>query len=125
MTPKSRLLSRANAHAASASRSVASSLYSTRRSAREPDVDLERLKTVRPWIFLVVVVVLPWACTTVESGNAADSAETPEMLAAALAELVTEDHTFGALIPEGCRLMSCTAPEPIYDFHGFWRLTCV
>lgn len=58
-------------------------------------MDSERHKTVKPRVALVVVALLLGACTTVESGNGGDSGETSEMMAAALVELITEDHTFG------------------------------
>lgn len=39
------------------------------------------------------------ACTATNSGNGGDSDETAEMMAAALVELITEDHTFGEGAP--------------------------
>jgi hypothetical protein len=58
-------------------------------------VDHERLKTVQLRIAFVVVALLLGACTTVESGNSGDSGARSEMMAAALVELITENHTFG------------------------------
>ncbi len=63
-------------------------------------MELERLKTVKRISLVVVVVVvvvasLLGACTPVESGNGGNSGEASEMMAAALVELITENHTFG------------------------------
>lgn len=58
-------------------------------------MDVERLRIVRLRVTLIVVAVVLGACTNSNSGNGADSDETAEMMAAALVELITEDHTFG------------------------------
>ena len=46
-------------------------------------------------IALLVVAVFVGACTSPSSGNDGESGETAEMMALALVELITEDHTFG------------------------------
>ncbi len=56
---------------------------------------VERLKVVRFRTALLIVALLLGACTPAQSGNGGESGETPEMMAAALVELITEDHTFG------------------------------
>lgn len=55
----------------------------------------KRLNIVKLRMGLVIVGVLLGACTTAGPGNGGQSVETPEMMAAALVELITEDHTFG------------------------------
>lgn len=55
----------------------------------------ESLKVVKLRVGLIVLTVLLGACTADDSANGPDSGETPEMMAAALVELITEDHTFG------------------------------
>lgn len=46
-------------------------------------------------IALVVVALFLGACATLGSGTDRDSGDTSEMMAAALVELITENHTFG------------------------------
>ena len=65
------------------------------RLTPEPVVDVERLNSMRLQVTLIVVAVLLGACASTSSGSGSDPDETAEMMAAALVELITEDHTFG------------------------------
>jgi hypothetical protein len=64
-------------------------------SSEEPIVVSARLNAVKLRVGLMVVAVLLGACTPTDAANDLDSDQTPEMLAVALVELITEDHTFG------------------------------
>jgi hypothetical protein len=56
----------------------------------------DRLKCVRIGVVLLAFSVLIAACGAEKStGSDFDAGQTPEMTAAALVELITEDHTFG------------------------------
>jgi hypothetical protein len=58
-------------------------------------LSFDRLNAVKLRVGLIVVAVFLEACTPTDSANDPDSEQIPEMMAAALVELVTEDHTFG------------------------------
>lgn len=55
----------------------------------------DRLNAVKVRVGLIFVAVFLGACTPTDSANDPVSDQTPEMMAAALVELITEDHTFG------------------------------
>ena len=62
-------------------------------------MDFERLNPMKLGVALIVVALALGACTTVEPEDGAGSDESAEMMAAALVELITEDHTFGEAPP--------------------------
>ena len=67
-----------------------------RGASREPERGLGRLNMMRATTWLVALAFLAVACGGAGVvGGVEVSGETPEIMAAALVELITEDHTFG------------------------------
>lgn len=54
-----------------------------------------RLNVVKLRVGVVAAAAVLGACTASDSADDPESVHTPEMMAAALVELITEDHTFG------------------------------